>query len=118
MDELDRDNFFVLAVFGGSVAALIVGYLAAWRSKRALYRKAGSLMTAAVAGFAGLFMIIWMIGAVMPLPPPDGASIWEPLLALLILSPIPLGALYICAKFIRQASQDEPEIQPEKTETS
>lgn len=118
MDELDRDNFLVLAVFGGSVVALIVGYLVAWRSKRVVYRKTGSLVAAAVAGFAGLFMIMWMIGAVMPFPPPDGTSIWEPLLALLILSPIPLGALYICGKFVRQASRDELDIKPEKTETS
>jgi hypothetical protein len=31
MDELYRDNFLVLAVFGGSVVLLIVGYLVAWR---------------------------------------------------------------------------------------
>jgi hypothetical protein len=107
MDELDRDNFLVLAVFGGSVVLLIVGYLVAWRSKRVLYRKTGSLVTAAVAGCAGLFLIMWMIGAVMPLPPPDGSSIWGPSLFLVIFSPIPLGALYICVKFIRRASQDE-----------
>jgi hypothetical protein len=118
MDELDRDNFLVLAVFGGSVVALIVGYLVAWRSKRKAYRKAGALVTAAVAGFAGLFILAWLIDGVMPLPPPSGEPLWEPLLVLLILSPLPLGAFYICAKFVRQASRDETEIRPEKTETA
>ncbi len=117
MDELDRENSLVLAAFGLSLATVIVGYLVAWRSKRGAYRKAGSLVTAAVAGFAGLFMIMWMIGAVMPLPPPDGSSIWGPLLFLLIFSPIPFGALYICAKFIRRASRDEFQKKSQKTDT-
>jgi|HubBroStandDraft_1064217.scaffolds.fasta_scaffold876174_1 hypothetical protein len=117
MDELDRDNLLVLTVFGGSLVALIVGYLVAWRSKRAIYRKAGSLATAAVTGFAGLFIGMWMIGAIMPFPPPDGTSVWEPLLFLIISSPIPLGAFYICAKFVRQALRDESGTKAEKMDT-
>jgi hypothetical protein len=116
MDELDRGNFVVLAVVGGSVIALIVGYLVAWRSNREPYRRAGSLMTAAVAGCTGLFMIMWMVGAVMPFPPPDGSSIWGPLLFLLIFSPIPFGALYISVKFVRRASRDEFRTGPQKTD--
>jgi hypothetical protein len=118
MDELDRDNVLVLEVFGGSVVALIVGYLVAWRSKRAAYRKAGALMAAAVAGFAGLFMLAWLIDAIMPLPPPDGEPLWEPLFVFLILSPLPLGAFYICAKFVRQACRNQRESEPEKTGTT
>lgn len=107
MDELDRDNFLVLSVFGGSVVAFIFGYLADWRSKQMAYRKAGSLIAAAFAGFAGVFIVMWLVGTVMPFPPPDGSSIWGPLLFLFIFSPIPLGALYICAKFIRQVYKDD-----------
>jgi ABC-type Co2+ transport system permease subunit len=105
MDYLN--NVLVLAIFAGSVVAVIVGYLLAWRAKRTAYRRAGSLMTAIVAGFAGLFMLAWLIGAVMPLPPPDGSPLWEPLVFLLVFSPLPLGAFYICAKFIWQARRDE-----------
>jgi hypothetical protein len=105
MDDLD--NVLVLTIFAGSVVAVIVGYLLAWRAKRTAYRRAGSLMTAVVAGFAGLFMLAWLIGAVMPLPPPDGTSLWGPLVFLLVFSPLPLGAFYMCAKFIRQAFRDE-----------
>jgi hypothetical protein len=64
-------------------------------------------MTAVVAGFAGLLMLAWLMGAIMPLPPPDGSPLWEPLVLLLVLSPLPLGAFYICAKFIRRALRDE-----------
>jgi Na+/phosphate symporter len=102
MNNLDRDTFLVLAVFGGSLLALIVGYLVAWRSKRVAYRKTGSLVAAVVAGFGGFFISMWLIGAAMPIPPPDGSSIWGPILFLLIFSPIPLGAFYISAKFVRQ----------------
>jgi CHASE2 domain-containing sensor protein len=106
MDYLNFDNALVLAIFTGSMVALIVGYLLAWRSKLPAYRRTGALMTAVIAGFAGLCMLMWLIGAIMPLPPPDGAPLWEPLVFLLVLSPLPLGAFYICAKFIRQARQD------------
>jgi hypothetical protein len=34
MDDLDRDNLLVLTTFAGSVVAVIVGYLLAWRAKR------------------------------------------------------------------------------------
>jgi|SRR6267378_3310597 len=107
----DLDNVLVLSVFAGSMVAAIVGYLLAWRSKRAAYRRAGSLMTAVVAGFAGLVALWWAIGAVMPLRPPDGSSLWEPLVFLLVFSPFPLGAFYICAKFVRQACRDERKAQ-------
>ena len=103
----DPNNVLVLTIFAGSMVAVIVGYLLAWRSKRMAYRRAGSLMTAVVAGFAGLFMLAWLIGAVMPLPPPDGTSVWGPLVFLLAFSPFPIGAFYICAKFFRQACRDE-----------
>jgi len=105
MDDLN--NVLVLTTFAGSVVAVIAGYLLAWRAKRTAYRRAGSLMTAVVAGFAGLFMLAWMIGAVMPLPPPDGTSLWGPLVVLLVFSPLPFGALYISAKFIGRAVRDE-----------
>jgi len=64
-------------------------------------------MTAVVTGFAGLVMLAWLMGAVMPLPPPDGSPLWKPLVFLLGFSPFPLGAFYISAKFIRQALRDE-----------
>jgi hypothetical protein len=101
MDDLN--NVLVLMIFAGSVVAVIVGYLLAWRANRTAYRRAGSLMTAVVAGFAGLVGVWWAIGAVSPIPPPDGTSLWEVAVALLFLLPFPLGAFYICAKFIRQA---------------
>ena len=105
MDDLN--NVLVLTVFAGSLVAAIVGYLLAWRSKRTAYRRAGSLMTAVVTGFAGLFMLAWLMGAVMPLPPPDGSPLWQPLVFLLGFSPLPIGAFYVCAKFIRQALRGE-----------
>jgi hypothetical protein len=105
MDGLN--HVLVLTVFAGSVVAVIVGYVLAWRSKRTAHRKAGSLMTAVVAGFAGLLILAWLIGAVMPLPPRDGTSLWEPLAFSLAFLPLPLGAFYICAKFIRRARHDE-----------
>src|SRR6266699_2093343 len=105
MDDLN--NVLVLTIFAGSVVAVIVGYLLAWRSKRTAYRRTGSLMTAVVAGFAGLFMLAWLIGGVMPLPPPDGSPLWEPLVFLLVFSPLPLGALYISARFFRRALREE-----------
>src|SRR5437660_701630 len=75
MDDLN--NVLVLTIFVGSVVAVIVGYLLAWRANRTAYRRAGSLMTAVVAGFAGLVGVWWAIGAVSPIPPPDGTSLWE-----------------------------------------
>ncbi len=81
MDELDRDNLLVLTVFEGSVVTLTVGYIVAWRSKRKAYRKAGALMTAAITGFAGLFMLAWLIDAIMPLPPPNGSRFGNPCLS-------------------------------------
>ena len=99
----DAKNALVLTVFAGSVAAVIVGYLVAWRSKRTVSRRVGSLMVASVAGFAGLVMSVWLMGAVMPLPPPDGGPLWEPLVFLLVFSPLPVGAFYLCAKFVREA---------------
>jgi MFS family permease len=105
MDDLN--NVLVLSAFAGCLLAVIVGYLLAWRPKRTALRRAGSLTTAAVAGFAGLVALWWAIGAVMPLPLPDGSPLWQPLVFLLGFSPFPLGAFYICAKFIRQALRDE-----------
>jgi hypothetical protein len=107
MNMDDLHNVLVLTIFAGSVVALIVGYVLAWRAKRTAYRRGGSLMAAVVVGFAGLFTLVWLIGSVMPLPPPDGSPLWEPLVFLLVFSPLPLGAFYMCAKFIRQAFRDE-----------
>lgn len=70
--DVDTGNVLVLAIFAGSVVAVIVGYLIAWRSNRVASRRAGSLMVAAVAGFAGLVMSAWLLGAVMPFPLPTG----------------------------------------------
>lgn len=108
MDDTDFSNFLVLGIFVAGMVVFIVGYFLAWRSKRPAYRKTGSLMTGCVVGFAGFCMLMWLIGAIMPLPPPDGSPLWEPLLFLLMFSPLPLGAFYMCAKFIRQAIRDEP----------
>lgn len=110
MDDLDRENWLVLGTFAVSLVAVIVGYLVAWRSKRPTFRKAGSLVTAAVAGFAGFVMAMWLIAAVMPLPPPDGSSVWGPLVFLIVFSPLPLGALYICIKFGRRALRDDSRV--------
>jgi hypothetical protein len=104
----DAGNVLVLTVFAASMVAVIVGYLLAWRSNRNVSRRVGSLMVAAVAGFAALFMSVRLIGAVMPFPPPDGGSVWGVLGLLLIFSPLPLGAFYLCAKFIRRAFRNEP----------
>ena len=84
MDDIDGENALVLTVFAGGLVAVFVGYLLAWRANRTAYRRAGSLMTAVVAGFAGLVGVWWAIGAVSPIPPPDGTSLWGPLVFLLI----------------------------------
>jgi ABC-type Co2+ transport system permease subunit len=117
MDDLNLNNLVVLSVFAGSVVALVAGYLVAWRSRRAAHRQAGSLVSAAVAGFAGLFMSAWLMGAVMPLPPPDGSPLWEPLVVVLVFSPIPLGAFYICLRLIRQTYRGEGQIDREKKQS-
>ena len=93
-------NIIVLTVFAGSLVAVIVGYLLAWRSERTLSRRAGSLVVAAVAAFAGLLMSAWIIGALMLFPPSNGTSDWAVVGALSLL---PLGAFGISAEFIRRA---------------
>jgi peptidoglycan biosynthesis protein MviN/MurJ (putative lipid II flippase) len=110
MDDPDN-NVLVLTIFAGSLVAVIVGYLLAWRAKRTAYRTTGSLMVAVVVGFAGLCMLAWLMGAIMPLPPPDGGPIWEPLVFFLVFSWLPLGALYISVTFFRRALRDERNIQ-------
>jgi hypothetical protein len=107
MDDIDRNNLLVFSVFAVCLVAVIVGYLLAWRAKRVAYRKAGLIMTAVVAGFAGLFMLAWSIGAILPFPSPDGSPRWEPFVFFLGLSPLPLGAFYICARFVRQTLRGE-----------
>src|SRR5690348_5062853 len=104
--DVDTGNVLVQAIFAGSSVAVVVGYLVAWRSNRAASRKVGSLFVASVAGFAGLVMSVWLIGAVMPFPPPDGSSIWGPVVAVLVFSPLPLGSLYVSGKFIRRAFRE------------
>ena len=89
-----------LAILAGIVAAVVGGHLLAWRSNRA----AGSLVIGAVAGLVGLF---GSGGAVSPIPPPEGTPVWGVAFALLLMLPIPLGALYISARFIRRALRDE-----------
>lgn len=81
-------------------------YLLAWRAERRAYRRAGALMAGAVAGLMGLFILLKLIGDIMPLPPPDGSPLWQPLVFRLVFSPLPLGALYLCARFFRQALRD------------
>jgi hypothetical protein len=103
MDDIDIENALVLSVFGVSIVGVVVGYFLAWRSNRGTLRTLGSLIVAAVAGFAGLFMSAWLMGAIMPLPPPDGSPLWQVGVFVLIFSPLPVGAFYICAKFIRRA---------------
>jgi hypothetical protein len=93
------------SIFGGSLVAIIVGYLLASRSKRTLLRTIGSMMVAAIAGFVGLVMLWWVFGFVMPFPPPDVSSVWEELTFLAIFSVLPFGAFYISAKFIRLATK-------------
>jgi len=104
----DNQNVLVLAVFAGSLVAVIAGYLLAWRSNRTGPQRAGLLVVAAVSGFAGLIISLKLIADVGPLPPPDGEPVWEPVVFLLTFLPIPLGAFYICAKFVRRAWQIEP----------
>ena len=106
MGDIDRDNALVLAITGGTVIAFIVGYLLAWRAERRAYRRAGALMAAVAAAFAGLFILAWLIGSIMPLPPPDGSPLWQPLVFFLVFSPLPLGAFYFSARFLRQALRD------------
>ena len=107
MDDTDAQNLLVLAIFAGSLIAVIVGYLFAWRSKRPASRRAGSLTVAVVAGLAGVFMSIYVIGSIMPFPPPDGGPVWPLLILLLVISPLPLGAFYISAKFVRRAFRED-----------
>ena len=102
MDD-DFHNGLVLAVFAGCLITVIIGYLLAWRSKRRRYRKAGSFVTAAVVGFAGLVMSLWLMGAVTPFPPPDGSSIWGPMVFFLAFSLLPLGAFYMSARLVWRA---------------
>ena len=106
----DLNNVLVLTVFAGCLISVIVGYLLAWRSNRTKYRKAGSLVTAAVVGFAGLVMSAWLMGAVTPFPPPDGSSILEPVVFFLVFSSLPLGAFYMSARLVRRArnTSDNP----------
>lgn len=102
----DSNNTLVLTTFAGCVAVFLVGYLLAWRAKRPAYRRAGSLMAAAVAGFAGLLILAKLISDILPLPPPDGSPLWQSLVFLLVFSPLPLGAFYFCAKLIRRATRN------------
>jgi len=69
--------------------------------------RAGSFVIGAVAGLVALFGVWWAIGAVSPIPPPEGTPVWGVAFALLLMLPIPLGALYISARFIRRALRDE-----------
>lgn len=96
-----------LAIMAGIVGVVASGYLLAWWSNRAASRRAGSLVVAAIAGLVGLFGVWWAMGAVSPIPPPEGTPLWGIAIALLLLLPIPLGALYISARFFRRGLHDE-----------
>jgi low temperature requirement protein LtrA len=96
-----------LAIIAGIIGVVASGYLLAWRSNRAASRRVGSLVVAAIAGLVGLFGVWWAIGAVSPIPPPERMPPWGVAIALLLLLPIPLGALYISARFFRRALRDE-----------
>ena len=84
-----HEKLLGLAIMAGIVGVVASGYLLAWRSNRAASRRAGSLLIAAIAGLVGLFGVWWAIGAVSPIPPPDGTSLWEVAVALLFLLPFP-----------------------------
>jgi len=104
MDE--PQNVLVLAIFGSCMVAVIVGYLIAWRTSRTAWRRAGSLIVAAVAGFAGLVMSLWTLGVIFPLSPDTGPW-WDlPVFLLVTLTPT-LGAFYISAKFIQRACRTD-----------
>ena len=96
-----------LAIIAGIIGVVTIGYLLAWRSDRAASRRAGSLVIAAIAGLVGLSGVGWAIGAVRPIPPPEGVPLWGTAIVLLLLLPVPLGALYISARFFRRALHDE-----------
>ena len=96
-----------LAIVAAIIGVVSIVYLLAWRSDRAASRRAGSLVIAAIAGLVGLFGVWWAIGAVSPIPPPEGVPLWGTAIALLLLLPIPLGALYVSARFFRHALRDE-----------
>jgi|SRR6266850_1043591 len=96
-----------LAIIAGIIGVVASGYLLAWRSNRAASRRAGSLVVAAIAGLVGLFGVWWAIRAASPIPPPEGTPLWGIAIALLLLLPMPPGALYISAMFFRRARHDE-----------
>jgi MFS family permease len=105
MDDVDAGNAAVLVIFAGCIVAVIVAYLIARRSKRNAFRRLGSLTVAAVTGFAGLLISFWILGAIMPLPPPDGSPLWKPLVFAVAFAPLPIGAFYMSARFIRRAGR-------------
>ena len=96
-----------LAIMAGIVGVVASGYLLAWWSNRAASRRAGSLVVAAIAGLVGLFGVWWAMGAVSPIPPPEGTPLWGIAIALLLLLPVPFGAPCISARFFRRARHDE-----------
>ena len=104
MDDIGRRNLLVLTVFVGCVIAAVAGYLLAWQAKRITYRRAGSLITAAVSGFAGLYMLAWLMPVITDL---RHGFRWDPLVPLIVISPLPLGAFYISALFVRRALRDQ-----------
>jgi hypothetical protein len=107
MDDVDRNNLVVLTVFAGCLVAVIIGYLLAWRANGTGYRKAGSIMTAVVAGFGGFGHARMVDGYHPALSTSRWKPHWQPLVFFLAFSPLPFGAFYFCAKFIRQALRDD-----------
>ena len=49
---------------------------------------------------------LYAIRSIMPFPPPAGGPLREVLIPL-IISPLPLGAFYISAKFVHKAFREE-----------
>ncbi|HKS82687.1 MAG TPA: hypothetical protein VJR23_14380 [Candidatus Acidoferrales bacterium] len=102
MDE-ELNNIIVFAVFAACLIIVIVGYMLAWRSKGRRFGVVGLVVAAVVMGFAGLLMLAWTMGAMLPFSPTDRSSIWDPVLFVLINSPLILGAFYMAAKFLLRA---------------
>jgi hypothetical protein len=104
--DFDLNNVLVLAGFAAVLVAAVVAYLVAWRSKQTKSRTAGSLTTGIIMGAAGPLLFTWLTLIVAPFAPHDGLSAREWLVIFLAFLPIPAGAFYLSAKFLRRALRD------------
>ena len=100
MNSSDRNNLIVMVVLGLSLFSVTFGYVLAWTSTRPLYRAVGCWMVAAVSSFAGVFILLWIITI-------PSVSVKDLAVALTVLSPLPIGAFYMSAKFVRRAVRGE-----------